>query len=42
MLFSDRIKKKTGNNVLYNIKIAIFADEIKSESLREGFLACLT
>ena len=32
MLFYYKINKKTFNKVLYNIKITIFAPEIKSES----------
>ena len=33
MLFYYKISKKIFNKVLYNIKIAIFVPEIKSESL---------
>ena len=33
MLFYNKISKKRFNKVLYNIKITIFASEIKSESL---------
>ncbi len=32
MLFYYKINKKTFNKVLYNIKITIFAPEIKSEN----------
>ncbi len=34
--FSYIRTKKNANNVLCNIKIAIFAHEIKSETVREG------
>ena len=33
MLFYYKINKKNFNKVFYNIKIAIFVPEIKSESL---------
>lgn len=36
MLFYYKISKKILNKVLYNIKITIFASEIKSESLLAG------
>ena len=36
MLFYYKINKKTFNKVFYNIKIAIFVPEIKSESLLAG------
>lgn len=36
MLFYDIKVKKITINVLYNIKIAIFAGEIKSESHHDG------
>lgn len=32
--FSYKINKKNSNKVFYNIKITIFAAEIKSESFR--------
>lgn len=34
MLFYYKISKKISNKVFYNIKITIFAPEIKSESSR--------